>query len=278
MGSTPKLVFITGATDGLGRALAMRVAAGGDRLLLHGRDPARLSAVVDEIAAAHGERPQAVVADLSDLGQVRRLAEEVADLTDTLDVFVSNAGVGSGEPDGRERRTSVDGFELRFAVNYLAGFLLTERLLALIEAAPQGRIVNVASLGQSPLDFDDLMLERAYSGDRAYGQSKLAQIISGFDLAARLPDASPVTVNSLHPATYMPTKMVLQEIGQSMDDLETGVEAVYRLVADPSLGSVTGQFFDRQRETKAHVTAYDPAVQAELRVRSLALVGEPADA
>jgi NAD(P)-dependent dehydrogenase (short-subunit alcohol dehydrogenase family) len=97
-------------------------------------------------------------------------------------------------------------------VNYLAGFLLTLELLPLLKAAGPARIVNVASLGQHPLDFDDLMIEHGYSGTRAYGQSKLAQIMSGFELAQRLP-AEEVTVNSLHPSTHMPTKMVLAEIG-----------------------------------------------------------------
>jgi NAD(P)-dependent dehydrogenase (short-subunit alcohol dehydrogenase family) len=260
-------VFITGATDGLGRALAARLGADGHRLILHGRDRGRL----DEVAAEVGGDPVTVLADLADLGQVRKLAADVAAATDRLDVFVSNAGVGSGEPDGRERRTTVDGYELRFAVNYLAGFLLTTELLPLLRASAPARIVNVASLGQAPLDFDDLMLAHGYSGTRAYGQSKLAQIMSGFELAGRVP-AAEVTVNSLHPATYMPTKMVLREIGHQVDDLETGVAAVHRLVVDPSLEPVTGRFYDRQREARANEQAYDPAARAELWRRSAELV------
>src|SRR4051794_8680225 len=183
-------VFITGATDGLGRALALRLAADGVRLILHGRSADRLA----QVAAQAGPGAVTVRADLADLGQVRKLAADVRAATERLDVFVSNAGVGSGEPDGRERRTSADGYELRFAVNYLAGFLLTEELLPLLRGSAPARIVYVASLGQAPLDFDDLMLEHGYSGTRAYGQSKLAQIMSGFDLASRLP-ADEVTVN-----------------------------------------------------------------------------------
>jgi NAD(P)-dependent dehydrogenase (short-subunit alcohol dehydrogenase family) len=185
-----------------------------------------------------------VWADLSDLAQVRRLAEDVREVTDRLDVFVSNAGVGSGEPDGRTRRTSADGYELRFAVNYLAGFLLTLELLPLLRASAPARIVNVASLGQHPLGFDDLMLEHGYSGLRAYGQSKLAQIMSGFELACRVP-AAEVTVNGLHPATYMPTKMVLAEVGHHIDTLEDGVDATCRLITDPGIAQTTGRFFDR---------------------------------
>ena len=210
-------VFITGATDGLGKALALRLAAEGHSLILHGRDPTRIGQTGIEVgAAATGPRVRAVLADLSDLGQVRRLAADVLDLTDRIDVFVSNAGIGSGLPAGRSRQLSVDGYELRFAVNYLAGFRLTMDLLDVIRASAPARIVNVASIGQHPIDFDDLMIEHGYSGGRAYGQSKLAQIMSGFSLASILP-ASEVTVNSLHPATYMPTKMVLQEVGHPID-------------------------------------------------------------
>jgi NAD(P)-dependent dehydrogenase (short-subunit alcohol dehydrogenase family) len=261
-------VFITGTTDGLGRALAGRLAADGHRLILHGRDRARLA----EVAAGIGGDPVTLLADLADLAQVRKLAAGVLAATDRLDVFVSNAGVGAGEPDGRDRRTTVDGYELRFAVNYLAGFLLTNELLPLLRRSAPARIVNVASLGQAPLDFGDLMLEHGYSGNRAYGQSKLAQIMSGFELAGRVP-AAEVTVNSLHPATYMPTKMVLREIGHQVDDLETGVEAVRRLVAGADVAGVTGRFYDRQRQTRADPQAYDPAARAELWRRSLALVG-----
>jgi NAD(P)-dependent dehydrogenase (short-subunit alcohol dehydrogenase family) len=267
------VVLITGATDGLGRALAERLAQDGEELLLHGRDADRLARVADELAAAsEGPAPRTVLADLADLAEVRRLAAEIRDATDRLDVLVSNAGIGSGEPDGRDRRTSADGYELRFAVNFLAGFLLTLELLPLLRASAPARVVNVASLGQYPLDFDDLMLERGYDGSRAYAQSKLAQIMAGFELAARVP-ASEVTVNSLHPATYMPTKMVLQEVGRQVDSIEDGVAATYRLVSDPALAGVTGAFFDRTREARANGQAYDPEARAELWRRATELVG-----
>jgi NAD(P)-dependent dehydrogenase (short-subunit alcohol dehydrogenase family) len=271
------VVLITGATDGLGRALAERLAQDGAELLVHGRDAERLARVADELAAAsEGPTPRTFLADLADLAEVRRLAAEVRDATDRLDVLVSNAGIGSGEPDGRDRRTSADGYELRFAVNFLAGFLLTLELLPLLRASAPARVVNVASLGQYPLDFDDLMLERGYDGSRAYAQSKLAQIMAGFELAARVP-ANEVTVNSLHPATYMPTKMVLQEVGRQVDSIEDGVAATRRLVSDPALAGVTGAFFDRAREARADDQAYDPDARAELWRRATELVGRDAE-
>jgi NAD(P)-dependent dehydrogenase (short-subunit alcohol dehydrogenase family) len=267
-------VLITGATDGLGRALAHQLAAGGATLILHGRDAGRLDATAEEISETHGTgRPQTVLADLAELAQVRRLAAGVRAATPRLDVFVSNAGIGFGEPDGHDRRVSKDGYELRFAVNYLAGFLLTLELLPLLRASAPARIVNVASIGQQPLDFSDLMLTRGYSGFRAYTQSKLAMIMSGFELAGRVP-AAEVTVNSLHPATFMPTKMVLAE-REPLDSLEEGTAATRRLVTDPALAGLTGRFFDRAEEARANDQAYDAAARAELWRRSLELTGQP---
>ncbi|MBO0774666.1 MAG: SDR family NAD(P)-dependent oxidoreductase [Actinobacteria bacterium] len=270
----PPTVFITGATDGHGRALAHQLAAGGATLILHGRDPGRLAATAQEIAQTHGTgQPATVLADLAELAQVRRLAADVRAAAPRLDAFVSNAGIGFGEPDGHGRRISADGYELRFAVNYLAGFLLSLELLPLLRASAPARIVNVASVGQHPLDFGDLMLTRDYSGYRAYAQSKLAMIMSGFQLAGRIP-AAEVTVNSLHPATFMPTKMVLSQ-REPVDSLAEGTAATLRLVTDPALAGVTGRYFNRTEEARAHDQAYDPAARADLWRCSLELTGHP---
>ncbi len=268
-----RTILITGATDGLGRALAHRLSADGAHVLVHGRDQGRLDALAEEIRDTHDvARPATLRADLAELDQVRDLAAQVRTAADRLDVLVSNAGIGGGLPEGRSRATSRDGHELRFAVNYLAGFLLTLELLPLLRRSAPARVVNVASIGQHPIDFADLMIERGYSGGRAYGQSKLAQIMSGFELAGRLP-AAEVTVNSLHPATYMPTKMVLEEVGHSIDSLDDGLAATSRLVSDDRLAATTGRFYDRTRETRANAQAYDAAARAELWERSLKLVG-----
>ena len=151
--------------------------------------------------------------------------------------------------------------------------LLTLELLPLLRASAPARVVYVASIGQHPLDFTDLMLTRGYSGTRAYGQSKLAQIMSGFELADRIA-ATEVTVNSLHPATYMPTKIVLAEVGSTIDTLDTGVAATYRLVSDSAVDGVTGQFFDKTQTARAHRQAYDRKARAQLWNRSLQLTGE----
>jgi NAD(P)-dependent dehydrogenase (short-subunit alcohol dehydrogenase family) len=250
-------VLITGATDGLGRGVAERLAADGATVHLHGRDPKRLAATAAEIRSATGnERLVTHVADLASLDEVRALAADVERSTDRLDVLINNAGIGTGKPDKTTRQESRDGYELRFAVNYLAGFLLTMELLPLLRRSAPARIVLVASLGQAPLDFDDVMLEENYSGGRAYSQSKLAQITFGFELGERLLGEE-ITVNSLHPATYMPTKIVLEEAGHSIDSLEEGVEATVRIATSPDLELTTGRFFDRQREARPHDQAYD---------------------
>jgi NAD(P)-dependent dehydrogenase (short-subunit alcohol dehydrogenase family) len=263
-----RTVLITGATDGLGRALAADLAGRGALVLVHGRDPAKVS----ETAAALGGAG-AYVADLASLAEVRRLAEDVARDHAALDVLVSNAGIGTTLPGDGARTESADGYELRFAVNYLAGFLLT-RLLepALVAAGPGARIVNVASAGQWPIDFDDVMLERDYSGMRAYAQSKLAQVMATFDLAERLRDAG-VTANALHPATFMPTKMVIHARGSGVSPLEEGVAATARLAADPALDGVSGRYFDGTREARADEQAYDPVARARLRDLSERLTG-----
>jgi NAD(P)-dependent dehydrogenase (short-subunit alcohol dehydrogenase family) len=263
-----RTVLITGATDGLGRALAGDLAGRGARVLVHGRDPERVEDAARSVGAAGS-----YVADLASLAEVRRLAERVSADHAALDVLVNNAGIGSTLPGDGERMESADGYELRFAVNYLAGFLLT-RLLEplLLAAAPGTRIVNVASAGQWPIDFDDVMLERSYDGSRAYAQSKLAQVMFTFDLADRLRDAG-VTVTALHPSTYMPTKMVLHARGSGVDSLEAGVAATARLVADPELDGVTGRYFNRTREARADEQAYDPAARRRLWELSERLTG-----
>jgi NAD(P)-dependent dehydrogenase (short-subunit alcohol dehydrogenase family) len=269
-----RVALVTGATDGLGRGVAERLAAAGLTVHLHGRDPEKLERTAAEIAAATGnDRLPTHCADFGSLEQVRRLAREVEDSTAALHVLVSNAGIGSGKPELTTRQESAEGYELRFAVNYLAGFLLIMELLPLLRRSAPARIVEVASLGQAPIDFEDPQIERGYEGSRAYAQSKLAQITFGFELAERLGPGAGVTVTSLHPATFMPTKIVLEQHGSSVDTLEEGIEATVRLAIGGDVEGVTGSFYDRFEQARAQDQAYDLEARRRLWDLSLELTG-----
>ena len=268
-----QVILVTGATDGLGRGLAGELAKDGATLLIHGRDDARLAEAADGIRAESGnQKLRTYRADFSSLQEVGDLAERIERDQDRIDVLVNNAGIGSTLPGGGRRMESRDGHELRFAVNYLAHFLLTRRLASLLRASAPARIVNVSSAGQAAIDFEDVMLKRAYDGTRAYCQSKLAQVMFTFDLATELRDAG-VTVNCLHPASYMPTKIVMDARGSAISTLEEGLDATMRLAADAELDGVTGRYFDGQTEARAHPQAYDPDSRRRLRELSERLVG-----
>ena len=267
-----RTVLITGSTDGVGRYVAKRLAADGAHVLIHGRDAARAQALIEEIAGEGHPAPVFYQADLSSLAGTRQLADAVRADHGKLDVFVSNAGIGTRNAGGGERRESADGFELRFAVNYLAGFLLARLLLPLLKAAAPARIVNVASLGQHPIDFDDVMITRNYSGTRAYGQSKLAQIMFTIDLAAELKDSG-VTVNALHPATYMNTTMVRDGGVKPISTVEQGGAAILHLIEGDDVADRSGLFFNGLDEAKVNPQAYDPDARQRLRVLSHSLTG-----
>ncbi|KJC55824.1 3-oxoacyl-ACP reductase [Bradyrhizobium sp. LTSPM299] len=268
-----KTVLITGSTDGVGRYVAMKLAAAGARVLIHGRDTTRAQTLADEIKRAGGAEPMFYQADLSSLSEVGEFAEAVLADQERIDVFISNAGIGS-QNAGPERQTSKDGHELRFAVNYLAGFLLAHLLLPRLKASAPARIVNVASLGQHPIDFDDVMITRNYSGGRAYSQSKLSQIMFTIDLAEQLRGTG-VTVNSLHPATYMNTTMVRAGGITPISTVEQGGDAILRLVHGDDVADRSGLFFNGMNEARANPQAYDADARKRLRALSLKLTGVP---
>ncbi|TMM17316.1 MAG: SDR family NAD(P)-dependent oxidoreductase [Actinobacteria bacterium] len=252
-----QVILITGATDGLGKALAAELAATGATLLVHGRDDRRGEETINDIGTrAPSSSLHWYRANFASLQEVRDLANDIINEHDRLDLLVNNAGVGSTLPGDGTRLESTDGIELRFAVNYLATFLLTRLLEPLLVKSAPARVVNVSSAGQASIDFDDVMLERAYGGQRAYAQSKLAQIMFTFDLAEDLAGTG-VTANCLHPATFMPTKIVLAARGGATSTLEEGVRATMRLLTDPGLDTVTGRYYNGLREARAMDQAYD---------------------
>jgi NAD(P)-dependent dehydrogenase (short-subunit alcohol dehydrogenase family) len=270
-----QVILITGATDGLGKAVAMQLARTGATLLLHGRDEARGERTVEEIREQTGNpRLQWYRADFSQLSQVRALAEQLAREQERLDVLVNNAGIGTNLPGGGARQESQDGYELRFAVNYLSPFLLTRLLLPTLRQSAPARIVNVSSAGQAPIDFRDVMLQRHYDGVQAYCQSKLALVMMTFDLAEELTGTG-ATANCLHPATYMPTKMVLAARGSGVSTIEEGMQATIRLITAPELEQVSGRYFNGLREARAESQAYDRQARRQLRQLSEQLTGFP---
>ena len=265
-------ILITGATGGLGRALAHRAAEHGATVVAHGRDEQRLRELALEVEQATGTSIDTVAADLADLREVDRLADSVLDTYDRLDVLVNNAGVGFGAPDG-PREESTDGIELRFAVNHLAAYRLAGRLAKLLEVSAPARIVQVASAGQLALDRDDPLTEQGWDGVTAYRRSKLAQVMATYDLAADLVGTG-VTVNALHPATFMDTAMVRDSGVSPTSTVGEGLDATWRLVADPALDGVSGRYFEGTREGRTDPQADDPAARAWVRELSDRLLAQ----
>lgn len=261
-----KTALVTGSTDGLGKELARQLGALGATVIVHGRNPERGAEVVQQIASEGGK---AVFhrADLGSLAETRALADYVLGEHERLDILINNAAA-----TGTQRRVSAEGYELAFAVNYLSHFLLTHLLLDRLEASAPARIVNVSSMGQAPLDFDDLQMEKSFDSADAYRRSKLAQIMFTIDLAKQL-DASKVTVTSVHPARSMNTPRVINGGFEPLSTVEEGAEAVMQLAVSPEVRGKTGVYFNQLVEARAHEQAYDDAVRARLWALSLEMTG-----
>lgn len=263
------VILITGSTDGLGREVARRLAATGAHIIVHGRNRERGTAVVDEIRRDGKGSAAFHPADFASLAGVRAFADTILRHYPRVNVLVNNAGVWLREGP---RQTSADGHEMTFAVNYLSGYLLTRLLLPRLVASAPSRIINVSSQTQSPVNFDDVMQERGYSGQRAYSQSKLAQVMFTFDLAREL-EGRRVTVVALHPATLMDTHLVQAAGVQPRSTVDEGATALVRLVVDSA--PVNGAFYNGLRESRANPQAYDDAARARLRALSERLVAAP---
>ncbi|MFB9948858.1 SDR family NAD(P)-dependent oxidoreductase [Rhizobium puerariae] len=263
-----RTILITGSTSGMGRRLAERLAAPGTTILVHGRNRQRGEEVMKAVEDAGGEA-RFYAADFSSLADVGNLADAVMKDNDRLDVLVNNAGIYLGEPETRQ--LSADGHELRFAINYLAPFALTHRLVPLLTKSRPARIVNVSSAGQNAIEFDNVMLERSYSHQRAYGQSKLALIMFTIDIAEEL-KGSGVTANAVHPANYMDTPMTRDAGISPWNSVDEGADAVLHLINSPQLAETTGMYFSGGGQSRASSQAYDTAARARLRALSRQLV------
>lgn len=266
-----KTAMVTGSTSGLGEVVARRLGALGATVIVHGLDEQRGQAIAAEITRKGPGRAVFYGGDLGSLAQVRALAARVRAAHPQLHLLINNAGI-HGAPD-QPRRLSQDGHELTFAVNYLSHFLLTRELLPQLQAGAPSRIVNVASMGQWRINFNDVMLEKDFSAGTAYAQSKLAQIMFTMSLASQL-DPAKVTVNALHPATGMNTPMVTAAGGKPTASVEEGANAVMQLAVGRALAGRSGLYFNQMKEGRADPQAYDAAARRRLWDLSLKLIGE----
>jgi len=265
---TGKTVVITGGNSGIGLETAVALAQAGAKTVITARDRARGEAAVAQIRARSGrDDVDLVVFDLASIASIHEGAAAILARCDRIDVLVNNAGLVLSD-----RRETEDGFEATFGVNHLGPFVLTDLLLDRIKHSAPARIVNVSSLGQQAIDFDDVMLTHGYSGSRAYCQSKLAQILFTIDLAREL-SGSGVTVNALHPATYMNTTMVRQSGVTPSSSVEQGAEAILKLAVSPELEGESGLYFNGQREARADAQAYDADARQQLKALSIKLTG-----
>jgi len=277
---TGKIVLITGGTGGIGRATAIGLAKKGARVGITGRDRGRAEKAADAIRReSNGAAVDVFVADLSSQSDVRRLARDVLAAYPRLDVLINNVG-----GFWARRHVTADGLEHTFALNHLAPFLLTNLLIDRLRASAPARIVTVSSGAQSMgrIDFDDLMGELTYSGQRAYSQSKLANVMFTYELARRL-DGSGVTANTLHPGVTRTAfgaedgirvmAPIIAALRPFMRSPRRGAETSVFLASSPDAAGISGRFFENRKERASQKASHDSATTARLWEVSADLVG-----
>jgi NAD(P)-dependent dehydrogenase (short-subunit alcohol dehydrogenase family) len=272
--------LVTGATDGIGKATALALAQQEAEVVLHGRNPDKLEATLAELRSLTGNTNlHGVGADFASLADVALLADQVLEKFPGLQVLVNNAG---GLTDHRQQ--SHDGFELTFAVNYLAPFLLTMRLLDRLKENAPGRIVHVSStaLGGGVIDFDNLQLEQGFSGWQAYANSKLANAYFSFSLAQQL-EGCALTSNALCPGlidtNFFHTNTVFgagayERMRPGMRSAEEGALVPLFLAAAPEAADISGQFYIREGRDGRRILplGLDPRIATNLWDHSMTCV------
>ncbi len=273
-----RTVLVTGGTGGIGLATAAGLAGLGARVGIVGRDAARAEGAAAQLRGAGG-LVDVFTADLSAQREVRRLAGEVLSAYPRLDVLVNNAG-----GYWATRHTTEDGLERTFAVNHLAPFLLTDLLLGRLQASAPARVVTVSSGAQAMgrIDLDDLQGERSYSGQRAYNQSKLANVLFTYELARRL-EGSGVTANALHPGVVRTNfgrddakgwmRLLLPVVRPFLKSPERGAATSVYLASSPEVEGVTGRYFVNRQAKDSSPASRDTALAARLWGVSAQLTG-----
>lgn len=276
-----KVVLVTGATDGIGKITALELARMGATVVVAGRNPEKGAQVVKEIIADTGNNNvELMVADLSSMAEVKQLADTFKRKYDRLDVLVNNAGALF-----IQRKVTVDGYEMTFALNHLNYFLLTHLLLDVLKASAPARIVNVSSDAHysGTLDFDDLQHEKSYSRLGVYSDSKLANVVFTFELARRL-EGTGVTANVLHPG-FVATRfgynngwlarLVMTPVHKLFAlSPEKGAETSVYLASSPEVEGVSGQYFENSKPKRAKRVAYDQTAWTRLWEESEKLVAQ----
>jgi NAD(P)-dependent dehydrogenase (short-subunit alcohol dehydrogenase family) len=264
-----RICVITGATRGIGRATAEGLARLGATVVLIARRREDGERTSREIAAKSAVAPAVVTADLSSQSSIREASAQLRRLYPHLHVLINNAGLIT-----RRRELTVDGLEMQFAVNHLAYFLLTNLLLDQLKAGAPSRIINVSSGAHygAQLDFDELQGERGYDGNRAYSQTKLANILFTYELARRL-QGTGVTANCLHPgvigtrllADYMGVPIAGRALARSFGaSPEKGAETTIHLATSLDMETVSGKYFEAKRERRSSRESYDEAAARRL--------------
>jgi NAD(P)-dependent dehydrogenase (short-subunit alcohol dehydrogenase family) len=267
------LALVTGATDGIGRETALQLSREGARVIVHGRDPAKVERVQAEVAAVRrggaGPALSGWVCDFSSLAQIRAGAADLLARTPVLHVLVNNAGVYQAS-----RTLTVDGFETTFAINHLAPFLLTHLLAPALAKGAPARVVNVSSglHGSGRLDLADLASAKGYSGQAAYAMSKLCNLLFTQELAARR-DPRQLATNALHPGVVS-TKLLQAAFNmEGHQSLSQGALTSVMLALSPELEGVTGRYYSLGREARPSRSANDAEGQKRLWTESLRLCG-----
>jgi NAD(P)-dependent dehydrogenase (short-subunit alcohol dehydrogenase family) len=264
-----KTILITGSTDGIGKATALELADMGATIIIHGRDANLVKATIEDIQqTTQSKKLTSLVADFSSLKQVRDMANQIQSQYSRLDVLINNAGVFM-----KKRILSEDGFEMTFAVNHLAHFLLTNLLLDFMKKSTPARIITISSMvhTSAKLDFQNLNAERQFNPYSSYALSKLANVLFSKELSKIL-EGTRVTSNSLHPGV-VGTKMLRYAFNMSGASVQEGAATSVYLASSPELAAVTGKYFVNRREDSYSPLADDDQLRRKFWEISKSMVG-----